>query len=214
MLRAMLLSLQIDTSTQGKFLTMTDAYQLTGEGWKNRIVGYGVINPEDLLANPFNFRVHPKEQQDALASALNHVGWVQDVIVNTTTGHVVDGHLRVALALRKKEPNVPVKYVELSEEEEKLVLAYFDYITGRAVIDADILDTLLQQVEAPDSEIGKMLSDLAEAAGLYGDEPAEPAEEEYQEQWMIIVECTNENDQLELLHELDHRGMKCRALVS
>ncbi len=45
--------------------------------WRNRIVGAGEEAPDQLLANPGNWRVHPKAQQDALAGALDEVGWVQ-----------------------------------------------------------------------------------------------------------------------------------------
>src|SRR6266704_2927845 len=34
--------------------------------WRNRIVGHGEEDPEQLLANPKNWRIHPKNQQDAL----------------------------------------------------------------------------------------------------------------------------------------------------
>lgn len=50
--------------------------------WHNRIVGTGEESPDQLLANPRNFRIHPKHQQDALEGVLNEVGWVDDVIVN------------------------------------------------------------------------------------------------------------------------------------
>ena len=36
--------------------------------WVNRIVGTGEEAPDQLLANPRNWRVHPKAQQDALAA--------------------------------------------------------------------------------------------------------------------------------------------------
>ena len=65
--------------------------------WRNRITGHGQEAPDQLLANPRNWRVHPKAQQEALAAVLDQVGWVQDVIVNQRTGHVVDGHARIAL---------------------------------------------------------------------------------------------------------------------
>jgi ParB-like chromosome segregation protein Spo0J len=57
---------------------------------------------------------------------LDTVGWVQSVIVNRTTGYVVDGHLRVAMAISKGEALIPVSYVELDEAEENLVLAALD----------------------------------------------------------------------------------------
>lgn len=82
-------------------------------GWANRIVGAGEEPPDQLLANPRNWRVHPKGQQDALAGALDEVGWVTGVIVNRRSGCVVDGHLRVSLAISRGEVSVPVQYVDL-----------------------------------------------------------------------------------------------------
>ncbi len=91
--------------------------------WRNRITGSGEEAPDQLLANPANWRIHPKAQQDALSGALDQVGWVQQVLVNRRSGFVVDGHARVALALSRAEPTVPVLYVDLEPEEEALVLA-------------------------------------------------------------------------------------------
>jgi hypothetical protein len=88
--------------------------------WRNRITGSGQEAPDQLLANPANWRIHPKAQQDALAGALDQVGWVQQVLVNRRTGFVVDGHTRFALALRRGEPTVPVLYVDLDPAEEAL----------------------------------------------------------------------------------------------
>ena len=109
---------------------MTAAAPTTG--WRNRITGAGEEAPDQLLANPANWRIHPKAQQDALAGALDAVGWVQQVLVNRRTGFVVDGHARVALALSRGEPTVPVLYVDLAPEEEALVLATLDPIGAMA----------------------------------------------------------------------------------
>ena len=54
--------------------------------WRNRILGGGEEAPDQLLANPTNWRIHPEAQQDALAGALDAVGWVQQVLVNRRTG--------------------------------------------------------------------------------------------------------------------------------
>jgi hypothetical protein len=42
--------------------------------WRNRIGGSGEEAPEQLLANPGNWRIHPRNQQAALAGALDTVG--------------------------------------------------------------------------------------------------------------------------------------------
>jgi hypothetical protein len=110
--------------------------------WRNRIVGQGTEAPEQLLANPRNWRVHGKTQQAALNGVLDEVGWVQQILVNQRTGHVVDGHLRVTLALRRNEPTVPVIYVDLTEQEEALVLATLDPIgalAGTTIVAAEQL---------------------------------------------------------------------------
>lgn len=160
---------------------MSDAYDLTpAEGaWKNRIVGHEVVDPEDLLANPFNFRIHSKLQQDAIAGLLDSVGWIRSVIVNKLTGHIVDGHARVTLALRAGEM-VPVEYVELTADEEYLALVSLDYIVELAGKDEFKLDELLRKVQTTDDAIMSMLSQLAEEEGLYfenGGGPLDPGEE-------------------------------------
>jgi DNA modification methylase len=134
--------------------------------WHNRIVGSGEEAPDQLLANPANWRIHPKAQQDALAGALDQVGWVQQVMVNRRTGFVVDGHARVALALSRGEAAVPVLYVELSPEQEALVLASLDPLGAMATTDAHKLEALLGDVSADAPELDRMLRDLATKAGI------------------------------------------------
>lgn len=137
------------------------------EPWRNRIVGYGEESPEDLLANPSNFRIHPKAQQDALRDVLNDVGIVDDVIVNRSTGFLVDGHLRVSLAMREGQPSIPVKYVDLSEHEESLILLTFDPLSAMAATDAEKLDELLRDTKTGSATIQAMLSEMATKNGLY-----------------------------------------------
>ncbi len=74
----------------------TKAPPPTPAAWRNRMVGSGQEAPDQLLANPGNWRLHPKNQQAALAGALDTVGRVQQVMINQRTGFVVDGHARVA----------------------------------------------------------------------------------------------------------------------
>lgn len=129
-------------------------------GWQNRIIGHGEEEPEQLLANPRNWRVHPKPQQDALAKVLDTVGWVQDVVVNQQTGHVVDGHLRVAMAISNREASIPVVYVDLTEDEERLVLASLDTLAHMAVTDDEMLAALLNDIKAGDEGLSELLHSL------------------------------------------------------
>jgi hypothetical protein len=116
-------------------------------GFQNRIIGAGSENPEQLLANPKNWRIHPPHQQKALESVLNKVGWVAQVIVNKKTGHLIDGHLRVQTAMRTNQKEIPVLYVELSEAEEDIILASLDPISALAYADTELLKNLMESLD-------------------------------------------------------------------
>ena len=135
--------------------------------WRSRIVGSGAEEPGQLLANPANWRTHPAAQRAALRGSLDTVGWVQQVLVNTTTGHVVDGHARIEEAISRGEASVPVLYVELSAEEEALVLASLDPIGAMAERDHGRLTALLADVTVDDAGLRALLTELGgRRAGL------------------------------------------------
>ena len=100
--------------------------------WRNRITGSGIIKVSEAKPHALNFRLHPAAQSQALAASLDNVGWVQQVVINTTTGNLLDGHLRVDLARQRGEVELPCLFVELSEDEERLVLASLDPIAAMA----------------------------------------------------------------------------------
>ncbi len=134
--------------------------------WASRLVGEGEADPRELLPNPKNWRVHPRHQQEALDSVLEKVGWVQRVIVNKRTGNLVDGHLRVSRAIEKGEASVPVAFVDLSPEEEGLVLASLDPIASMAATDAEMLSGLLSELEAQEAIPEDLLGTLKLLEGL------------------------------------------------
>lgn len=129
--------------------------------WKNRIVRHGREKTESLLANEWNWRIHPEKQQEALKQCLDDIGWIQTVIINLRTSSeweqaqgvetMLDGHARVKLALRHDEEFVPVTYVDLSPKEEKKALIALDRITQMAGEDSamlfDLVNSLLEDGE-------------------------------------------------------------------
>lgn len=105
-------------------------------------MGHGEERADQLLANPKNWRIHPKRQQESLGHVLDRIGWVQSVIVNKRTGFLVDGHARVSAALDRNEV-VPVVYVDLDEREEAEILASLDPLAAMAGSDKNKLGDLL-----------------------------------------------------------------------
>lgn len=124
--------------------------------WANRIVSQEEVDPNELLDHPDNWRRHPSVQRAALEGALNEVGWVQNVVVNQRTGRIIDGHLRVDSA-RAEGVNVPVVYVDLSDDEESIVLASMDTITGLAEHDHEQLAELISSLHVQDDALAELL---------------------------------------------------------
>jgi hypothetical protein len=131
-----------------------------------RIIDSGVVDPYDLLANPRNFRAHPEHQRTALKAALNDVGWVAPVIVNRASGTILDGHLRVAVAIERKDTDIPVDYVELSEDEEMVALATLDPITAMAKPNPHLYGKLLEATTTGEADLMAYLDDFAQRIGV------------------------------------------------
>jgi DNA modification methylase len=149
--------------------------------WRNRIVGYGEEAPSQLVAHDKNWRIHTDAQRAALGGVLREVGVVQNVIINRTTGKLLDGHLRVEMAIAEGCPTVPITYVELTEAEERLILATLDPLSAMAVTDQDLLAGLVGELNVSDEAIQALLNELAgnkPKTGLTDDDdaPALPAE--------------------------------------
>ena len=172
--------------------------------WNNRIVGYGTESPDQLMANPRNHRIHPKRQQDALGGSLETLGYISPVIVNKTTGNMVDGHLRVVMALREDQPEIPVIYVELSEAEEAQALLSLDPIAAMAANDSQKVLELIGMVETENENVKNYIQDLQEEHDKESENievlldqaiQLEPAKE------YIVVMCEN-GEEFEKLREI------------
>jgi hypothetical protein len=70
--------------------------------------------------------------------------------------------LRIELAMRENQKEIPVTYVDLSESEEAEILATLDPLSALAFTDKEKLDELLREVHASDKAVTEMLARLAE----------------------------------------------------
>lgn len=112
--------------------------------WRNRIVEFGEMTADELQANPRNPRIHGDDQKSAMGAMLTDVGWVAPIVVNRTSGLIVDGHMRAGISARKGP--IPVAFVELTEDEERQVMALMDPIGAMATYNEDALSSLVQNL--------------------------------------------------------------------
>lgn len=181
--------------------------------WGNRVVKTGTAKAGELLANPRNWRIHPKDQQDVLAGMLNEVGFVQGVVVNLRTHKswgrdrnvetLVDGHLRAELALsRGEDVTLPCAYVDLLPSEEHAILASMDPIGAMAVTDTEKLNELVADMPEDLRALTEVLRQERK-----GTKTVTFSASEY---CRVVVDCTDAGQQQELLQRLTSEGYTCR----
>jgi len=144
---------------------------------RSRIVGYGTMPVDEALIHPDQFRIHPKAQQEALKTVLDKVGWVQNVIVSRRTGYILDGVCRLTIAERRGEKEIPCVYVDVTADEERVILASIDAIGALAIPDKEKLSELIQSVECDDAAIVKLLATVAAGESMPPVDEAFPADE-------------------------------------
>lgn len=177
--------------------------------WNNRIVKYGQQPADQFLAHPDNARRHPAAQRDALRGSFDALGIYAPVIVSSITGHVIDGHARIEECLsRDDQMLVPYIEVDLSEEEEALALASFDWITQMATYDRDALDSLLQHVDTDNAALQVMLDGLAQEQGIVlEDTPStDDAGAQLHRAEELVVQWDVQRGQVWLIPSLSGRG--------
>lgn len=140
--------------------------------FKNAIIRYGEQPASEFLAHPHNPRKHPDKQRKLVNASLKRFGWVAPVVVNVTTGYVIDGHERVWQALSAGD-DTPVPFVEVQvpTELEAELIAVFDRITYEAEYDSDNLQALLATINTDDEVLGALLREMEEEYIPIADEP-------------------------------------------
>jgi len=179
--------------------------------------------PQELADNPRNWKKHPENQTQALASVLADVGWAGALLYNEHPDcqRLVDGHARNKLALKQGADRVPVLIGRWTPQQEALILATLDPLAALAVPEAGALADLLKDVQTEDAAVEQMLADLLHKATQSVEvpdepEPPAPAGDESQlllEKFQILIDCRDEAEQAALLERLTAEGLLCKSLI-
>jgi site-specific DNA-methyltransferase (adenine-specific) len=133
--------------------------------WRNRIVSMVEVDPRILIPNTLNFKEHPEFQKRVMDATLGEIGWVETVVVNKNTGHIIDGHMRVLLSVEKGEATVPVTYVDLTEEEELKALSTLDPIGDFAKKNSDMVKSLMERITFGNVVLSDLAMKIAQETG-------------------------------------------------
>ena len=146
----------------------------------DRVVELRRVPANTIRPNPWNWRLHPQSQSDALVEMLDEVGFAGALIARETPEglELIDGHLRQEVAGSEV---VPVLVVDMNDEEVRRLLATLDPIGAMAQTDVLALTALLDTLEVTGESTRAMLDTLANVEAVEGEQSEGEEAEEFPE---------------------------------
>jgi len=185
---------------------------------RHRIKGHRRVRAGDLVPHELNPRRHPEAQRAALAALYEEVGFARSLLAYELPDgrlKLIDGHLRQSL---DPDLEVEVEVLDVNDEEARklllsldplVLLADYDHealdrLRAVTATDSDAIQNLWQSLAANDAAVKEQL-DRARAAGGRDTIP---------EQYLILIECRDEQHQVELLERFQSEGLSCQAKIA
>lgn len=184
--------------------------------WVNARVRLGDLKP--WAENP---RMSTKAQAKRILRSFEEFGQVEPIAIGPDN-EVYNGHQRLSalLAVHGEAHEVDARRASraLSDDERRKLTIYlhagavgswdWDTLSGwdaEEMTDWGLSEDTLSGWRRDVAALGAMLSSESDS---------EKTNSEIHENWLVIVVCVNEAQQVELLERLNSEGYKCRALVS
>jgi hypothetical protein len=185
---------------------------------RHRIKGHRRVRAGDLVPHELNPRRHPEAQRAALAALYEEVGFARSLLAYELADgrlKLIDGHLRQSM---DPDMEVEVEVVDVNDDEARKLLLSLDPLVLLADYDREALDRL-RAVTATDSDaIQNLWQSLAanDAAvkGQLDRARAAGGRDAIAEQYLILIECRDEQHQVELLERFRSEGLSCQAKIA
>ncbi len=123
---------------------------------RDRIRELRRVSARELLANPKNWRRHPKAQADALRGLLTEVGYADALLARELPDGqlmLIDGHLRKDTT---PDAMLPVLVLDVNAEEADKLLLTLDPLASLAESDAERIGALLETVRTDNAAVEEL----------------------------------------------------------
>jgi ParB-like chromosome segregation protein Spo0J len=186
-----------------------------------------------LVLDPQNARKHGERDLSAIAASLRACGVLKPAVARKSDRKVAAGNGSLIAARDLNHwTHYPVVFVDMTDEQFTRFAIADNRTAELSEWDSDQLRSLMAELDVDfDEDLARMFSDLAldldqvaAAALSAADQALQPEPEarkprvrsksESGEKWEIVIDCTNEAQQVELLSRFEKEGLACRALMS
>ena len=184
---------------------------------RNRIQGHRRVRAGDLVPHELNPRLHSEAQRAALTALYEEIGFARSLLAYELPDgrlKLIDGHLRRSM---DADMEVDVEILDVDDAEARALLLSLDPLAHLADYDASKLDALRAVTDSDSDALTNLWRTIA-AAGAAVEKTltraGRTAATEPPEQYLVLIECTDEAQQTALLQRFQAEGLKCKALLS
>jgi hypothetical protein len=170
----------------------------------------------DLVPHELNPRTHSEAQRQALTALYAEIGFARSLLAYELPDgrlKLIDGHLR-----RDLDPDmeVEVEVLDVSDEEARKLLLSIDPLAQLAGYDQQVLDDLRRITQTDAAVLQDLWDAIAQGQAAVRERlrSAREPDETLPEQYLVLIECRDEQHQVELLERFQQEGLSCQAKIS
>ncbi len=181
---------------------------------RNRIVRHVRARAGDLVPHELNPRLHSGAQRAALAALYDEIGFARSLLAYALPDgrlKLIDGHLRAAM---DPDHEVEVEVIDVNDAEARALLLAIDPLAQVAGYDPELLAELRQTVEQDSAAVHSLWQVLTEAAAQTRRAMPRDAAPPLPEQFLIVIQCADEAQQVSLLKRFQEEGLRCQAKIA
>jgi ParB-like chromosome segregation protein Spo0J len=186
---------------------------------------------DELTPYRHNARLHPPAQIRKLRASLAEFGWTNPIL--HAEGQIIAGHARLTAAVGMRHDKQPIRHHPNADVAPTIDLSHLAPDQRRAYVLADnrvaedsdwdlemLRAELTGLMATPSIELEvtgfgyEQLREVIFPKPSVKDVDASQQKLDAGLSYQIVIECTDENDQADLLGELRGREIKCRALIA
>ena len=174
------------------------------------------VDPTTLVPWAGNPRINDGKPVDQVAESITRFGFSSPIIARKANNEIIAGHTRWKASRKLGLTLVPVRFLDLSETEAHALALADNKLNELAAWDKEALTRTIAEL----TNVNDTLSNLGWSEKQLERMIAEPMPdfetpetEQATQTWQIIVDCTDEQQQSELLKDLQSKGLSCNAFT-
>jgi hypothetical protein len=180
---------------------------------RNRIKAHLKVRFGDLVPHELNPRSHSEAQRAILNELYEEVGFARSVLAYELADgrlKLIDGHLRRDLT---PDEILDVEVLDVTDSEARTLLLAIDPLAQLAGIDEQTQARLQQAVEQ-DSAACRSLRQALDDEETSARSRQTAERDTIAEQFLVVVFCTDEEEQKALLARFQGEGLHCQAKLA